>query len=37
MITYMCVYITVREKKLILVSLSEGAMGGRREKENVRE
>jgi hypothetical protein len=26
-----------RENKIVLMHLSEGAMGGRREKENVRE
>jgi hypothetical protein len=38
MIIYVCVYIySDRENKIVLVSPSEGATGGKREKENVRE
>jgi hypothetical protein len=36
----MCIYIYIyseRENKIVLISPSEGAMGGRREKENVKE
>jgi hypothetical protein len=38
MITYIYIYIySNRENKIVLVGLYEGAMGGGREKENVRE
>jgi hypothetical protein len=35
--TYMIIYMYMKENKNVLVSLFEGATGGGREKENVRE